>query len=84
MLNKKLPAILNMLGLTGILPFQGARMVSYPLWTGSLLIFAAMTGLNMLFLAHKTWNRVVIGLILALYTFLLATKRLDRMETTFT
>lgn len=68
-----------MVGLTGLLPIQCARMSSYPLWTGSLLLFAAMTSLNMLFLARKTWNRVVIGLILTLYTTFFAIKRLDQM-----
>ena len=80
LLSRQLPPILNMVGLTGLLPIQGARMPSYPLWTGSMLIFATMTSLNLFFLARKTPNRVIISVILTLYVILLAMKRFDRMK----
>ncbi len=69
-----------MLSLTGLLPIQGAVMPSYPLWTANLLIFATMTILNLLFLARKTWVRLLVGFILTGYTSFVALKRAHNLE----
>ena len=55
-------------------------MPSYPLWTANLLTFVTMAILNLLFIARKNWLRVLVGIILTVYTSLVAFQRTKMLQ----